>query len=190
MLLQQSLLKKKLQSSGQHHNFTSPDSDSLVRGTTVVYFRRVALKQRHVSNEAHLLDRIKRELRTPYKLIVVESQTQPVRDGELIASWARMAALLQDAAVLIGPHGGALNNMIFAPSSAHIVEINMRPGVADDVFRPVFWAAAWAQGFSRYWSIGPDPASTNPREFYLSTAGIRVDEEKVLQILRHIGVVQ
>lgn len=57
-----------------------------------------------------------------------------------------------------------------------------------DVYRPVFWAAAWARGM-RYWMVEPEFASAaEQRAFYESADGMRMPVQEVLSVLRQIGV--
>ncbi len=72
-----------------------------------------------------------------------------VRMEEL--GFAAQVELMQQTAVLCGPHGAGLTNMLFCPPGAHIVEI------ADPGFpNPNFYAIAAALGH-RYWIL---PASS------------------------------
>ena len=84
-------------------------------------------------------------------------------------------AALRDAKVIVGVHGGALANMIFAPTRAIVVEINIRPDETDlDGFpwRGCFYHQAIALGFKHvtmpatgFSYDGREPAHVNIPDF-------------------------
>ena len=72
-------------------------------------------------------------------------------------SFADQLALMRQTAVLAGPHGAGLTNMIFCPPGTHVVEI-----AAPDFPNPNFYAEAAGLGH-RYWyvparSVGDGPS--------------------------------
>lgn len=93
----------------------------------VVYFSRKRNDKRFVLNQRQLLDEIEAKLSPDCELVVVGKLDQAMDESTLIADWKRVALLLENAVVLMGPHGGALNNLILAPATAHLVEFTLRP---------------------------------------------------------------
>ena len=61
------------------------------------------------------------------------------------STWKVDRALLSDARVVLAPHGGAVANIVFAPTGAHIIELISRKGVRA---RPCYYGLAAALGFT------------------------------------------
>jgi len=119
-------------------------------GDTVVYLAREQGARRSVTNELEVL----RVLRARYDKVEV---FYPSGD------WRLDRRAVSKAALLIGPHGGAFGNMIFAPNNTKIVEFlplraleNLNAGLEAQVertlalrenARPAFLGLAVALGF-------------------------------------------
>lgn len=124
-------------------------------------------KIRSVGNQDELLQALAKRLEgTRYRLEVFRAKDLDV-DREQIAR----------AKVLVGPHGGAFANMIFARPGTHVVEFlplyrlfgeNQNP-------RPVFWGLSQACGLE-YWT-------SEPRNFHFQKPAMEVDVADVVHLV-------
>jgi hypothetical protein len=87
-------------------------------------------------------------------------------------SWARNAAILSRAKVVLGPHGGAFNYLIWTPPDTHFIEFNIFPDDLNSTesherlsVRSTFLAAFWAKGGSGKFHI-VSPSIMHPLGFY------------------------
>jgi hypothetical protein len=133
----------------------------------VLYLEREMGKIRSVANRDALLEALRRRLRgTPYRLELFGARGLHV-DREAFAR----------ARVIVGPHGGAFANMIFARPGAHVVEFQplyrlFEEGGRD---RPVYWGMAEACGLT-YWT-------SEPEHFDFMERRMRVDVDDVVEIV-------
>ena len=79
------------------------------RGSKVVYLAREQSQRRAVANEKELLE----AMRNAFGRLLLELHPGDFHEDR---------KLLADAAVVVGPHGGALANMVFAPVNTSVVE--------------------------------------------------------------------
>ena len=79
------------------------------RGSKVVYLAREKSRRRAVANEKELLE----AMRNAFGRLLLELHPGDFHEDR---------KLLADAAVVVGPHGGALANMVFAPVNTSVVE--------------------------------------------------------------------
>lgn len=132
----------------------------------VVYLARTG--KRSVANEDTLLTRIKRVLAGgKYGFHVFEAS------GDL----SRDMGIIRRAKVVIGPHGGAFANLVFAKPGTHVVEFLplyelYRQGQES---RPNYWGLSQAAGLD-YWTV-------SPRNFDFDQPGMTVDVDEVARIL-------
>lgn len=133
----------------------------------VLYLDRPPDVIRSVANRDALLEAIRKRLRgTSHRLEIFRARG-PGADR----------ALFERAKVIVGPHGGAFANAIFARPGAHVVEFLpiyrlYREGAQP---RPVFWGLAQGCGLE-YWT-------TEPRNFDFFQRGMVVDVGDVLEII-------
>ncbi len=136
----------------------------------VVYLRRRLTRM--LVDEDELLDRLRQRLSgTGLGLDILEGADHP-GDGE---------ALMRRARIILGPHGGAFANMIFAQPGTHVVEflpffrlLEEPPGN-----RPlVYYGLAQAAGH-HYWSV-------TPREFGHHQPRMSVSSDEVLSVVDRI----
>lgn len=113
-------------------------------GTNVVYIPRIAGSSRSVSNE----DEVLRILRMSFsnKVLVYYPKN----------NWMQDRKIFSQAAFIIGPHGGAMANMIFAPVNTTIIEFLpltylKRKGQNE---RPCYFGLARGMGF-KYYAVEP-----------------------------------
>lgn len=79
----------------------------------IVYFSRKRNNQRFVRNQREVLEAIESNLKSGYELVVVGQLQQATEEDMVIGGWRQMVALLRNAAVIIGPHGGRLSPYIY-----------------------------------------------------------------------------
>ena len=131
-------------------------------GTDVVYFARKAGKTRAVTNEAEVLATLRR--RWPKRQLRVVYPTN---------SWRRDRETVRNASVIVGPHGGAMANMVFAPANTTIIEFlplvrYKREGKNE---RPCFFGLAHGLGFEYH--------AVEPSTFDFNRGGMVVSIEKL-----------
>ena len=135
----------------------------------VVYLSRRGW-EREVVERDDILETAERALRgSGLKLEVFEASGDLDRD----------AALMREARVLVGPHGGALANMALAPPGAHVIELAPIFDLYEDPegMQHCYWGLA--QGCSHhYWTVRP--------ERYHFTDPIQVNPEAVARVLTRI----
>ncbi len=135
----------------------------------VLYFRRRESRRR-VADEAELLGRIETLLEPgPYQFEIFEHR-------DLESDMERM----RRARIVLGPHGGAFQNLIFAQPGTHVVEflpIYDLPRRGVDA-RHMYWGLAQAAGLD-YWTV-------TPRRFGFEDPEMIMDAESVLAVLKRI----
>jgi capsular polysaccharide biosynthesis protein len=110
----------------------------------VLLIMRHALRERAVVNEAELISAIQSQLRVDLELVVLHDP------GEM--EWEHTAQLAYRSLVLLGPHGGGLQNAVFMQPDigAAVVEMNKPQRVEN--FRECF--VTLSRGLNlRYWLI-------------------------------------
>ena len=119
-------------------------------GTEAIYITRrsVRSKIRGVANEAQVLAELRRSFPA---LRVLDPAGR---------KWRALRHEFENASVIIGPHGGGLSNMIFAPVNTTIVEIgplrSIRRGDLSVEERPCYLGLAHGLGFA-YHEISAQP---------------------------------
>ncbi len=137
----------------------------------IIYLKRPHHSPRNVVNESDLLDRVRHELSgSGLKLEVFEGPEQDV--GDELERFRR-------AAIIFGPHGGALANIVFAQPGAHVIEFLpiYRHYEEGQDSRAMYWGLAQAAGLE-YWTVEPVNFDFEGRE------GMVVDIEEVAAIVR------
>lgn len=113
-------------------------------GSRVVYVARKAGTIRSISNEASVLA----ALREIFPGLVVIFPTN---------NWRQDRGVFAEASIIIGPHGGGMANMIFAPVNTTIIEFlplrTLKRQGANS--RPCYFGLAHGLGF-RYFSVEPE----------------------------------
>jgi hypothetical protein len=160
----------------------------IIKKRTIVYLSRLRRASRHVSNEEELLTLLRENINPDlYEIHVVEGTKDHNRIDELHEAWYESAVIFSKAKVIIGPHGAAFGNLMWAPDDVEYVEFNV---FQDDKnfssfkskthARPALINSAWAKGGTgRYYNIDPSIKSTP--HFYVED--IRVAPYELLQIL-------
>ncbi len=88
--------------------------------------------------------------------------------------------LVRRARVILGPHGGAFGNLVFAQPGTHVIEFIPSydlPRLGEDA-RPMYWGLSQAAGLD-YWTV-------TPKRFGFDARDIEVDPEDVLAVLRRV----
>ncbi len=138
---------------------------------TVLYLRRPSHRIRSVDDEEVLLLRLEQMLAgTPYRLDVFESS------GDIEADSLRV----HRAKLILGPHGGAMANMIFAQPGTHVLEflpIYELLARGEDP-RPSYWGLAQACDLT-YWT-------TRPRRFGFNHQAMRLKFDEILRIAQRV----
>ena len=94
---------------------------------SIVYLSRGANHSRSVVNEAELLAALQTHVNPAFDLFVVGHTVEYKSIDLLHASWQHFAKLFCTAKVVIGPHGGAFNNLVWTPEDVHLIEFNEFP---------------------------------------------------------------
>jgi len=114
------------------------------RGFRVVYLSRKYGTKRSVGNENEVLVALR--IHFPGMQVV-----------SLHDDWRQDRHVVQQASIIVGPHGGAMSNMIFAPINTTIIEFLplRRLKKSGQNSRPCFFGLAHGLGFS-YFSVEPE----------------------------------
>ena len=107
----------------------------------------------------------------------VVAETLPVAD---------QARLFAGAKMVVGPHGGGMTNLVFAPPGCGVVEI-FNPRYVNSCY----WRMAWAAGLSYAYVLGENPGAAGETALpgdasgpiRLGTGGLRQVEELVAAML-------
>lgn len=152
----------------------------------VVYLSRAADATRAVVNENELLQALNAALSDDYQLVIL-GPTPPYKEiDDLLVLWQRYAKIVSRAKVFIGPHGGGMNNIMWAPEDCHMVEFNEFPD--DDFYtkshgetpvRTVFLTGFFAKaGTGEYYNVAA--SKKHPKNFY--EGKMRISTKEVLQV--------
>ncbi len=139
----------------------------------VIYLQRPGNFSRTVANEDELLARIRQVLdRTELELEIFTGPKQVIQED---------MDRFRRAKIIIGAHGGAMANMIFAQPGSHVIEFLpiyrlYRQGQDS---RAMLWGLSQAAGLD-YWTVEPDNFA------YEEPEGMLVDVEEVVAIVRHL----
>ena len=158
---------------------------------TVVYMPRSLKSTRSVVNDFEIIEFLRKNLHPSYELVIA-GHTQEYKTVEALhESWRTFAQIFSNARVIIGPHGGAFNNLMWAPQDVDYVEFNEFPD--DDVYsqshgetpvRCVFLTAAWAKGGTgKFWIV--EPSMKHPSNFYVGK--LRIAPLELVAVLLKIG---
>lgn len=158
---------------------------------TVIYMPRSKTGTRFVVNEDELLRLLRENLRPEFELHVHPYTPEYDTIEKLLDSWREAALIFSRARLIIGPHGGAFNNLMWVPADVDIIEFNEFP---DDTFfttshggtavRHVFLTAAWARGIrGKFWIV--QPSMKHFKDFY--TGKLRVAPRDLMAVLLQIG---
>ena len=168
----------QLQSGG--YNSTHKWKDRVV-----VYMSREPTNYRAVINEELLLGELRRNLRPELPLYVLGLVEEAKSIDELHASWGPIASLFHRAILIIGPHGGSFNNMVWLPDDAEIIEFNEYPDTEPLMVpvRSVFLSGAFALGLKKFWIVHPE---VHKRNLYIGKMKVSLRELfRVLQLAVH-----
>jgi capsular polysaccharide biosynthesis protein len=137
----------------------------------IVYLSR-SQGARRVYNEIEIIKLIRLHLHDDYELYILGHIDAIGTIKGLHESWARNAAIFSRAKLVLGPHGGAFNHLIWTPPDTHFIEFNLFP---DDLnsslshgrlpVRSIFLSAFWAKGGSGKFHI-VSPSIMHPLDFY------------------------
>jgi capsular polysaccharide biosynthesis protein len=133
----------------------------------LLYLSRADARKRRVVNEEELLQRL------------VPLGFRVIQPGRL--SVAEQIGAVSRARVIVGAHGAAFANLVFAAPHAAVVEINttLKEHMTDHVL------LAEAAGLRRASVVSDDYDFTRP-EPYTADADFRVDVEEVLGALKRL----
>jgi len=137
----------------------------------VLYLRRDRNSKRSIEGEDQLLSRLQAELAdSGLKLEVFQSSLDQDQDMECF----------KRARVILGPHGGAFANLIFAQPGTHVIEFLPIYELfqAGQDTRAMYWGLSQAAGLD-YWTV-------QPRNFDFDSMNMKVDVDEVIEIIRHL----
>lgn len=135
---------------------------------SVLYLRRTG--HRSVANEGRLLSELDDLLAgTRYHLQIFESSSD----------LGRAMAVFKRAKLVLGPHGEAFANLVFAQPGTRVIEFNpiYRLYAQWEDPHALYWGLSQAAGLE-YWSVAP-------RNFGALRERMVVDHDEVLQIVRN-----
>lgn len=114
------------------------------RGDTAIYIPRRKGAARSVTNEKDVLNVLRNHF--GYKLLVYNPKN----------NWREDRTIFESASIIIGPHGGAMANMIFAPVKTTIIEFLplTRLKSQGENERPCYFGLARGMGFD-YHAVEP-----------------------------------
>lgn len=116
------------------------------RGDKVLYLARASGTKRSVANQEEVLRVIKKHVGD--KIVVVHPEN----------SWRVDRPIFEQASMIIGPHGGAMANMIFAPANTTVIEFlpltRLKKRGANE--RPCYFGLARGMGFAYHAVEPPD----------------------------------
>jgi len=134
---------------------------------TVVYLSRGTNGKRSVKNEAKVLD-------------IMKSLGFKVEVPHLQNNWRVDRHIIETADIIVGPHGGALGNMIFAQPGTKIVEflplVKLRKQGENS--RPCYYGLALSLGLD-YEAL--EPTNSEPFDF---DQPMIIDEGKVKELFQ------
>ena len=124
------------QQNEMKRNLAAPHASSdLVKSSsnrTIIYMPRMSKSTRSVVNDAEIIQFLRNNLLPSYELVIA-GHTQEYKTVEALHnSWRNFAESFSKARVIIGSHGGAFNNLMWAPQDVDYVEFNEFPD--DEVY--------------------------------------------------------
>jgi len=139
------------------------------QGSDVVYLARKAGATRSVANEAAVLATLREKW--PDLRVVFPSN-----------DWRKDRESVRTASVIIGPHGGALANMIFAPANTTIIEFTplvqyKRDGKNE---RPCYFGLAHGLGFKYH--------AVEPSTFDFDSGSMMVPTDRLANAIESVGL--
>jgi hypothetical protein len=81
----------------------------------VIYLSRPFKSTRGVANGKEIVELLRKYIHPRYQVVVLGHSYESQEIEKLHDSWAKTARLFARARVIIGPHGGAFNNLMWAP---------------------------------------------------------------------------
>lgn len=93
----------------------------------VVYLSRPPTATRYVTNEADLIEAIRATLHPTLELAIIDSTVEHHKIKRMHMAWVHYASAMERARVVISPHGGSFNNLMFAAQDADYIEFNEFP---------------------------------------------------------------
>jgi hypothetical protein len=156
----------------------------------ILYLHRNFRSTRGVANAAEILSILRKYKHADLEVICVNHTMEYPTIEALHQSWHQHAKLFARARLIIGPHGGAFNNLIWAPKSVDIIEFNEFPD--DEIYtmshgatpvRHVFLTAAWAKGITgKFYII--KPSMKHPSDMY--TGKLRIAPYELFEVMTRI----
>ena len=153
----------------------------------IVLMSRIHDHPRALVNEKMIVSLLQKYLSPEYELYVAGHTDAFHSIEKLQASWRRYAAIYSRSKVILGPHGGAVNNIMWAPSDAHFIEFNDFPSNTSILPRSIFNYAANAKGL-KHWTIPASVCSAGEGNFYYDR--IRIAPQELFAALQRIGVLK
>ena len=151
---------------GSSTGISTPAKVSSNQNKTVVYLSRGTNGKRSVKNEAKILD-------------IIRSLGFKVEVPHLQNNWKIDRQVIEKADIIVGPHGGALSNMIFANPETKVVEflplVKLRKKVENS--RPCYFGLALSLGLD-YEALEP---TNEPFDF---DQPMIMDEAKVKKLFQ------
>jgi len=146
-------------------------------GTSIrlLYLPRGKGVKRSVANEDEMLYQIRDKFTQAANFEVVVAN--------LTNNWKEDRALMEQADVIFGPHGGAMSNMVFAKKAISVVEFIPLGHLhrSNQNARPCYLGLATALNFS-YYNVEPDDTDKNSFTHFFEQP-MRMNFEKVLSTL-------
>jgi hypothetical protein len=128
-------------------------------------------RERSILNEEELLAAIRKELRSDLELVVLHDPAE--------WDWATTSALAYRSVLMLGPHGGALQNAAFMQPDKGAVVVELAKPQEIENFRGCFVTLARMLNL-RYWLV------EHPQFDYNKLFNVSVPE--VMSVLRRVGV--
>ena len=156
----------------------------------LLYLRRSPEQARGLAPEvdAQVVALLQRRLRPAFDLQVWNTSSSAVH------SFETDAAAFARARVVLGPHGGAFANLVFAPPGAEVIEFIPRasmemqaPGEPKRDVRPCYHALAGALGL-RYHQLEPLPSGAGGNFFDMRH--MRINVSALASLLVRLGVLE
>jgi len=149
-------------------NFMQPLNQQTTPGVDVVYLARKRGTPRSVHNKADVLATLAKKW--PNLRVIYPSN-----------NWRSDRDSVRNAGVIIGPHGGAMANMIFAPASATVIEfiplLQRKRNKKNE--RPCYFGLAHGLGFT-YHAIEPSHFEFDQGSMVVPTGALATQLEAVM----------
>ena len=144
----------------EHHNH---------RGRSRIYISRSIASRRHVVNEAELVGLLKS---LSFKIVTLEKM-----------SVSEQARLFQSAAVVIGPHGAGLTNLVFCEPHTKVLEI-----IHPEAINLMYWTIASHRDLDYNYLFAKGNLARVGGEVCLNSDDMEVDLDAIKLILDKMGV--